>query len=147
GAVVVIPALQSLLPASVAGGAGRTALAADLAQFGVQAPEYWSLLPSASRAAFFYLLPGLAIFALALSLPCAAHRKLAQLVVALALASLLLGLVQLGAPQESVLNPYPQWAPAMNGFFANPNHQATLLVVAATFACARLAMVLGAWPA
>src|SRR5690606_16937634 len=57
----------------------------------------------------------------------------------------LLGLAQLGAPQESPLNPYPQWSAAMNGFFANPNHQATLLVVAATLACARLAMVVGAW--
>ncbi|MBJ6978106.1 O-antigen ligase family protein [Luteimonas sp. MC1895] len=141
-----IPALQALLPGSVAGGEGRQALAADLAQFGGGAPARWSLAPGASRDAAFHLLPGLAIFAMVLSLPHAAQRRLAQLVVALAIASLLLGLAQLGAPQESPLNPYPQWSPAMNGFFANPNHQATLLVVAATLACARLAMVVGAWP-
>src|SRR5690606_15808681 len=29
---------------------------------------------------------------------------------------------------------YPQWRPAMNGFFANPNHQATMLVVAGVLA-------------
>src|SRR5690606_27146198 len=26
-------------------------------------------------------------------------------------------------------NPYPQWAPSMNGIFANPNHQATGMLV------------------
>ncbi|TWT21080.1 O-antigen ligase family protein [Luteimonas marina] len=144
--LVAIPLLQALLPASVAGGEGRTSLARDLAVFGMAGPSRWSLAPAASRAAGFTLLPALAIFAMTLALPRAAQRHLAQLVVALAMASLLLGVVQLGAPQESPLNPYPQWAPAMNGFFANPNHQATLLVVAATLACAHLAMVVGAWP-
>ncbi|HRP87582.1 MAG TPA: O-antigen ligase family protein [Gammaproteobacteria bacterium] len=145
-ALVALPLLQSLLPGAVAGGAGRTALADDLSAFGIAAPARWSLTPVASREAAFHLLPALAVFAMAMALPAAAHRRLAQLVVALAVASLLLGVAQLGAPQESPLNPYPQWAPAMNGFFANPNHQATLLVVAATLACARLAMVVGAWP-
>jgi O-antigen ligase len=144
-AIVAIPLLQALLPASVAGGEGRTALARDLAQFGVPAPSHWSLAPAASRAAAFGLLPALALFAMAMVLPRQANRRLLQVIVVLAVASLLLGLAQLGAPQESPLNPYPQWAPAMNGFFASPNHQATLLVVAATLACARLAMVVGAW--
>ena len=145
GLLFAIPVLQSVLPAGMAGGEGRTALAADLGRFGVEAPSRWSLAPAASLAAAFHLLPALAIFAMALSLPAAAQRRLAQLVVALAVASLVLGVAQLGAPQESALNPYPQWSAAMNGFFANPNHQATLLVVAATLACARLAMVVGAW--
>ncbi|HEY4530696.1 MAG TPA: O-antigen ligase family protein [Luteimonas sp.] len=140
-----IPMLQAALPASLAGGEGRAALAADLALFDVARPGRWSLAPAASRAAAFQLLPALAIFAMALSLPHAAQRRLAQLIVVLAVASLLLGVAQLGAPKESALNPYPRWSPAMNGFFANPNHQATLLVVAATLACARLAMVVGAW--
>lgn len=144
--LLAIPLLQSLLPASLAGGEGRVALAGDLAQFGTSAPQHWSLAPIASRGAAFTLLPALAIFAMVLSLPRAAHRRLAQLLVLLAMASLVLGVMQLGAPQESPLNPYPQWAPAMNGFFANQNHQATLLVVAATLACARLVMVAGAWP-
>ena len=145
GLLFAIPVLQSVLPAGMAGGEGRAALAADLGQFGVDAPSRWSLAPAASLAAAFHLLPALAIFAMALSLPAAAQRRLAQLIVALAVASLVLGVAQLGAPQESALNPYPQWSAAMNGFFANPNHQATLLVVAATLACARLAMVVGAW--
>ncbi|MEN1972603.1 O-antigen ligase family protein [Luteimonas sp. MJ204] len=145
-ALVAIPLLQAVLPAAVAGGRGRVALVQDLALFGVDAPAHWSLAPAATRAAGFQLLPALAIFAMALALPRAAHRRLAQLIVVLAVASLLLGVAQLAAPQESPLNPYPQWSAAMNGFFANPNHQATLLVVAATLACARLAMVAGAWP-
>lgn len=145
--LAALPLLQALLPDAVAGGAGRAALEADLARFDLPPPARWSLAPVASLEAFFHLLPALAVFAMTLSLPRAAHRALAQLVVAMAMASLLLGIAQLGAPQESPLNPYPQWAPAMNGVFANPNHQATLLVVAATLACARLAMVLGAWPA
>ena len=82
---------------------------------------------------------------MAMSLPTAAYRRLAQLVVVLAMASLLLGVAQFGTPRESLLNPYPQWAPAMSDLFANPNHQATLLAVAA-LACVRLAMVAGAWP-
>lgn len=144
-ALVAIPLLQVLMPGAM-GGEGRADLTRDLARFGIAAPAHWSLAPSATAAAGFQLLPALAVFALALTLPTAAHRRLVQLVIALAMASLVLGVAQLGAPQESPLNPYPQWAPAMNGFFANPNHQATLLVVAATLACARLAMVLGAWP-
>src|SRR5690606_30995490 len=80
------------------------------------------------------LLPALAVFGLVLALPAHLHRSLAWWIAALAMASLLLGILQLGAPQESPLNPYPQWRPAMNGFFANPNHQATLLVVAGVLA-------------
>src|SRR5690606_37686349 len=87
----------------------------------------------------------LALFAMAMSLPTAAYRRLAQVVVVLAMASLLLGVAQIGMPRESLLNPYPQWVPAMSDLFANPNHQATLLAVA-TLACVRLAMVAGAWP-
>lgn len=145
-ALIALPLLQAWLPGALAGGEGRAALAADLEQFGVAAPAHWSLAPAASRAAAFQLLPALALFALVVSLPRAAQRRLAQLIVVLAMASLLLGVAQLGAPQESPLNPYPQWAPAMNGLFANQNHQATLLVVAATLACARLTVVAGAWP-
>src|SRR5690606_32199227 len=33
------------------------------------------------------------------------------------------------APQDSLLNPYPQWAPSMGGTFANPNHQGTAMLV------------------
>lgn len=144
--VVAIPLLQLWLPGAMAGGEGRAALVQDMAHFGVDAPAHWSLAPAATCDAGFALLPALAVFALTLALPTQAQRRLAVVVVLMAVASLLLGIAQLGAPQESALNPYPQWQPAMNGFFANPNHQATLLVVAATLACARLATAVGRWP-
>ena len=144
--LVAIPLLQLWLPGTVAGGEGRAALAQDLLGFGVAAPAHLSLSPVATRDSAFALLPALALFALTLVLPTRAQRGLAVALVLLAMASLLLGVAQLGAPKESALNPYPQWQPAMNGFFANPNHQATMLVVAATLACARLATALGGWP-
>jgi O-antigen ligase len=146
GALAAIPFLQAIVPASIAEDAGgREALGADLVLFGIGAPPLWSLAPIASAEAALALLPALAIFWMSFTLTSAARRHLALLIMLLAMASLLLGVAQLGAPQESSLNPYPQWKPAMSGFFANPNHQASLLVVAATLACARLVTALGAW--
>ena len=144
-ALLAVPLLQ-LLPLP-GGGAGRAALVEDLALFGVEGPSRVSLLPGATLASAVFLLPALAMFALVLVLPGRARRWVAPAIVALAIASVLLGLAQLGAPQESPLNPYPQWRPAMGGLFANPNHQATLLVVAAVFASAWVTAALGAWPA
>ncbi|WP_157745166.1 O-antigen ligase family protein [Luteimonas chenhongjianii] len=143
--VAVLPLLQLLpLPAGW-GGEGRRDLNADLATLGVAQSARWSLAPGAVTAAMLSLLPAAAVFVLTLSLRTRGQRAVLAAVVGLAMASLLLGVAQLGAPQESVLNPYPQWAPAMNGFFANPNHQATLLVIAATLACAGTAHALVNW--
>ncbi len=135
-AVLAIPLLQLLpLPSALASmGEGRALLQADLAAVGAPGATRASLDPAATRASLYALLPALAVFGLVLALPAHMHRRLAWWIAGLAMASLLLGILQLGAPQESVLNPYPQWRPAMNGFFANPNHQATMLVVAAIFA-------------
>ena len=91
------------------------------------------------------LLPAAAVLVLTVGLPARGQRIVVATVIALAMASLLLGVALLGAPQESALNPYPQWTPAMNGFFVNPNHQATLLVVAATLAYAGAAQALDDW--
>ncbi|MCD9032747.1 hypothetical protein LDO32_13530 [Luteimonas sp. Y-2-2-4F] len=146
-ALFAVPLLQlAPWPAAAVASAGRDALAADLARFGADAPARASLAPGATRGALFLLLPALAVFWLTWALPARLQQRVAWVVVALAMASLLLGILQLGAPAESPLNPYPQWEPAMNGFLANPNHQATLLVVAATLAGARLATAWGLWP-
>lgn len=135
-AILAIPLLQLLpLPQALASiGEARALLQADLAAAGAPAAGRATLDPAATRASFHALLPALAVFGLVMALPTHLHRRLAWWIAALAMASLLLGILQLGAPQESVLNPYPQWRPAMNGFFANPNHQATLLVVAGVLA-------------
>lgn len=140
-AILAIPLLQLIpLPGSLATtGEARTLLASDLAAAGAPGIAHATLDPHPTRSAFFLLLPALAAFGLAATLPARQARLLGWAIIALAMASLLLGILQLGAPQESPLNPYPQWAPAMNGFFANPNHQATLLVVAAVLATGSLA--------
>ncbi|MEN1925789.1 O-antigen ligase family protein [Luteimonas qiangzhengi] len=135
-ALLAIPLLQLIpLPTAFASmGEGRALLQADLAAAGAAGASRASLDPTATRLALHALLPALAVFGLVLALPAHMHRRLAWCIAGLAMASLLLGILQLGSPQESPLNPYPQWRPAMNGFFANPNHQATLLVVAAVLA-------------
>src|SRR5690606_31881143 len=73
--------------------------------------------------------PAVAIFVAVMGVSTATQRRLLILCVVLPIASLLLGFVQLGLPQDSLLNPYPQWAPSMNGTFANPNHQGTAMLV------------------
>jgi hypothetical protein len=106
----------------------RDALAADLDAAGVEAIRYrWSLAPLASEAAGWFILPGLAMFLGGLALPAHRHRGLLLLVVALVAGSVVLAFLQLGAPQDSVLNPFPQWKPAFGGFFSNFNTQATAL--------------------
>lgn len=108
----------------------RESLAVDLAEAGVAAhATNWSLTPAATLRGALTLLPALALLLGVLSVDTQTQRRLLILCVALPLASLLLGFLQLGAPQDSLLNPYPQWAPAMNGTFANPNHQGTAMLV------------------
>jgi O-antigen ligase len=130
--VFAVVALQQLrLPEALwHQAAPRVALADDLRAAGVDsARQLWSLSPLASERSLWSLLPALAVFFGTLSLPPARQRAMLLLLVALAAASLLLGYLQLGAPQDSLLNPFPQWAPALNGFFANPNHQAAALAI------------------
>ncbi|MBN8224792.1 MAG: O-antigen ligase family protein [Xanthomonadales bacterium] len=89
-----------------------------------------SLSPWATERSLWSVLPAVAAFLAALALPRRELQQLAWLFVALAGFSLVLGYLQLGAPQDSPLNPFPQWQPALNGLFANPNHQATSIAVA-----------------
>ena len=131
--VLTTVAVQQLpLPAAWwSGPEVRQALADDLQLAGVTDPRHgWSLTPLASERGLWSLLPALAVFVGVLALPVTRHRFCLWWVVGLSAASLLLGYLQLGAPQDSVLNPFPQWAPALNGFFANPNHQSTGLAIA-----------------
>ena len=140
-ALLAIPLLQILpVPAALAGwGEGRAALQADLAEFGAPAAGRISLAPDATLAALYMLLPALAVFGLTLALPRRGQQVLAWVIVGLAMASLLLGVVLLGSPAESPLNPWPHSGPSIRGFMANPNHQATLLLVAAVLAGSWLA--------
>ena len=132
--LVVVTVAAQQLPLTDAlwnGPAVRQVLTDDLQVAGVtQQSQRWSLTPLASERGLWSLLPALAVFVGMLALPLSRHRQLLLWIVGLSAASLLLGYLQLGAPQDSVLNPFPQWAPALNGFFANPNHQSTGLAIA-----------------
>ncbi len=131
-AVALLPWLQLLpLPQSWwLWAPARQSLSHDLATAGVQGvATTWSLTPAATLRSALSLLPALAMFAWVLGSDSTTQRRLLVLCVALPVASLVLGFLQLGAPQDSLLNPYPQWAPAMNGTFANPNHQGTAMLV------------------
>lgn len=131
--IVLTVALQPVLAPAGAwqGNATRAALLADLVAAGVDPSHLsWSLTPWASERSLWSLLPALALFTGAFTLDARQRRALVLWVIALVLASLVLAYLQLGAPQDSLLNPFPQWAPALNGVFANPNHQATAIGVA-----------------
>lgn len=131
-----IPAIQLLpIPEPLwAWPPARAALMRDLHAAGVGPPQLWTLTPAATERALWSLLPALAVFFGALSFGNQAHRRISYLIVVLVLASLVLGLTQLGLGQGSVLNPFPQWTPAFGGVFANPNHHASALVIGALLA-------------
>ncbi len=104
----------------------RDALANDLAIAGASDARYfWSLTPLASERGLWSMLPAIAVFLGALSMPRKHHLKLLLLVALLSATSLLLAFFQLGVPQDSILNPFPEWPARLNGFFANANHQSS----------------------
>lgn len=131
-AVALLPWLQ-LLPLAESLwnlAPAREALGQDLAKAAVPGvATTWSLTPNATLRSALSLLPAVALFVATMSVDKTTQRRLLVLCVALPVASLVLGFLQLGAPQDSLLNPYPEWAPAMNGTFANPNHQGTAMLV------------------
>ena len=121
--------------AGVRGGAWLRGLALGLAAavpvvLALQWLTGWSLSPWATERALWSVLPAVAVFLAALALPRHELQRLAWLFVGLATFSLVLGYLQLGAPQDSPLNPFPQWPTRMNGLYANPNHQATSIAAA-----------------
>ncbi|MHB8474463.1 MAG: O-antigen ligase family protein [Gammaproteobacteria bacterium] len=131
--VILIPVLQLLpVPAWLWNlPPARVSLQHDLAAAGVTGLHYrWSLVPAATERDLLSLLPAVALFVAAIKLRGMTLRHVFNVVIGLALFSLLLGIVQLRAGQSSILNPYPQWVPEMGGVFANPNHQATALAIA-----------------
>lgn len=141
--VAVVPALQ-LLPipdALWAGPSARAELAAQMAVAGVAHSAQISLNPQATEHALWGLAPACALFLSALSLSAAAQRKLMGIVVAIALASVLLALLQLADGPDSLLRVYhPTNTGSGVGLFANSNHQASLLVL-----CLPIVLAAAAW--
>lgn len=118
----------------------RVALARDLGIAGVSGPDLrWSLDPAATERDAWSMLPPIALFFAALATDLAEWRLLLGWIVALAAFSLLLAFAQMGVPQDSILNPFPQYAPALAGVFANKNHQAGALAIGLVL-CVALAM-------
>lgn len=146
-AVALLPWLQ-LLPLPQAWWAwapARASLAGDLSAAGVgDYATTWSLTPAATLRSALFLLPGLALFAWVLGSDTRTQRRLLVLCVAMPLASLILGFLQLGAPQDSLLFPYPQWRAPMAGTFANPNHQGTAMLIGLGICLAFAAGAIGA---
>ena len=90
-----------------------------------------SLAPPATMASLLSVLPPAAMFLLVLQLPQDHRRRLAALVIGIAAVSLCLGAFQLLGGERSPLRFYRITnTDAPVGFFANANHQATLLLVA-----------------
>lgn len=139
--ILAILALQQL-PVSEAlwrSVAARDALAVDVQAAGVSAARHvWSLSPLAAERGLWSLLPALAVFLGALAMPIQRQRRLLLLVVALGTTSMVLGFLQLGAPQESIFNPFPEQTPMFGGVFAHFNHQATALGVCVVIIAALL---------
>lgn len=129
--VVALPALQLLpVPASLAAqSAGRAALLRDLQAAGVVPSLSWTLTPAATERALWSQLPALAAFCGAIALGSLSRLRLSWLVLGLITAGLVLGVLQMFVGQESLLNPFPEWVPVIGGVFANPNHQASALVI------------------
>ncbi len=130
--IMFIPLLQLLpLPASLWSlSADRLQLLQDLKVAGVASVDQrWTLSPAATERAFYFLLPGLALFFCMLALGRSAWRRMLALVVILCVVNLILAFAQVVGGQQSILNMYPDFAPAMGGIFANRNHQADFLAM------------------
>jgi O-antigen ligase len=136
GLVLLLALYQTGLPAALVDTAGRRALDADLQSTGLRLAGRWSLSPVASERGAWSVLPALALFFATVASPARQQARLARLVVVLAAASMLLGFLQLGAPQQSPLNLFPEWPTVYGGFFASFNHQATALAIASLLAIA-----------
>ena len=139
--IVALPLLQLLpLPAWLWHmPAARVLLQQDLASAGVSTIDYrWSLAPAATQRDLLELLPGVALFFAALAMGRSAWRGALWWIIGLALFSVVLAFAQIAAAQDSILNPFPQFVPAMAGVFANKNHQASALAIGLVLSVAML---------
>lgn len=132
-AIAALPLLQlaSIPDGLWAAPAARQQLAADLASVGVAPLRRWTLAPTATWHAWALGLPWLACFlgTLAYAREPRTQRNLLRLIVLLAAASMVLGALQMGVPRDSLLHPFPEWAPLFQGVFAHFNHQGTSVAI------------------
>lgn len=108
----------------------RVMLADDLASFGVDnLIRRWSLTPDTTEHIAYQLLPALALFIVPLATNRTIWKGLLWCCIGLATFTLILAFAQLGVPQDSFLNPFPEYPPSLSGVFANKNHQASALAI------------------
>lgn len=111
---------------------GREEIARGFEMLGVgEAALPVSLAPERSVVALLGLLPPAALFLLALQMTHRERRRLAATAIGAAAVAAALGAAQVATGGQSPLRPYVITNPDMAvGFFANGNHQATLLLCA-----------------
>lgn len=130
--IVLLPLLQLLpLPAWIWNLSDeRVRLLQDLKAAGATAVDQrGSLSPIATERSLYFMLPGLALFFSMLALGRRAWRAMLVVVIILSICNLALAFAQVMAGQQSAINPYPDFTPALGGIFANRNHQADLLAI------------------
>lgn len=143
--VVALPLLQLLpIPEALWNLApARRALAAELAIAGVTPAHRVALDPLAAEHALWGLLPAAALFLSTLALTASRQRRLVAIVLLVALASILLGMLQLADGHDSPLRLYSHTNRSEAvGLFANRNHFAALLLVGLPLSLAAVGQVL-----
>jgi O-antigen ligase len=133
GGALLLVGLLSLVPIGLGSGLPLRAEVIDAFRLiGMEPPKLsGSLAPSWTLNSLLHLLPAAAMFLLVLRLPNEDRRKLPTVLLAVAGASVVLGAFQLMGGSDSPLRFYDvtnRNSPV--GFFANVNHEATLLLCA-----------------
>jgi len=127
--------LVPLPPSLWTGMAFRDGIAQGFRLVGAEPPPLpLSLWTPGTIASMLHILPPAAMFLLVLQLPLDERRRLPLVLVAVACVSIVLGAFQLMGGEGSPLRPYTITNPdSPVGFFANLNHEATLLLCALPF--------------
>lgn len=133
--LVTLISLIPLPPSLWAGLPYRDEISTGFELIGMPLPSLpLSLAPPATVWSLLALLPPAAMFLMVVSLPNDERRKLAVPLLAFASLSIVLGAFQLLGGPESPLRPYAVTNPTSPvGFFANVNHEGTLLLCSLPF--------------
>jgi O-antigen ligase len=123
---------------------GRGLAAAAIEEAGrAGAWREWSLAPAYTRSALLTVLPAVAVFLFAAGLTLERRLQMVRIVLAVALASAALGLLQVLAPNTPALYLSPRAVfDLSSGIFANRNFQATFLL-AAIVICVTVSRIAG----
>jgi len=147
GLLLLLPLLQLLpLPAFLwAGLPGRQTYLEALQAAGVEpGSRPLSLIPHATEQALLRLIPPVAVFLSAVTLPTEQLRRLALLLLAMAAAQALLGLLQVGDGADSALRLGNRFmGDSAVGTYVNRNHLAGLLIMTLPIALGLLAAAVG----